>query len=138
MPDALPVGIAGVEAAAAAADAGVRTEQVDAAVPLERGPDDTDDFGFVTDIGDQPKSADRRRDLMRARVAIDHDDGPRSFTREPLHQRPPDPARAAGDDDDGVMDVHSRPFLVPCSPDSLLWCACTAPVHPCTWRTPVT
>ena len=87
--------------------AGVGAEQVDLTVAREGSIDQAIDRGGVGDVDTFGHTVDLVGDrLSGGEVPVDDDHGAGAFGGEPAGQGRADPARASGDDDTGVLDVH--------------------------------
>ena len=109
LPCALPISVGGVDPAGASADACVRAEQVDRSERVERRPDRTLHVLLDANIRDDRAPANLARNVLRRGSPIDHYHRPRAVSRKAPAQRPPNPARPARDDDNGVTNDHTHP-----------------------------
>ena len=90
-------------------DAGVRAEQVDAAMRRDRLCDEPDDVRFARHIRRDRRPADFVRYLLRGRgVHVGDNHRLRALGREPAAQRAANPRAAARDNDDFACDLHLR------------------------------
>src|SRR5581483_3685520 len=109
LPDRLPQ-LVGCFDATAAADAGVRAEQVDRPELALGVLHDVADIGFDAHVGGQAERDAAEllaQGVDAVRITVDDDDAPRAFGRELPAQRPPDPVGAAGDDGDLAAQLHA-------------------------------
>jgi hypothetical protein len=108
VPDALPFFV-GHFCAAAEADARIGAEEINGSVPGFDRLDEVFDIRLFGDIGGEGDTADfLRGGRSTFAVQVGADDEFRAFSREPLSERPADPARSPGHHDNTIFDLHAR------------------------------
>src|SRR5262249_13289789 len=90
--------------------AGIGHHDVDAAMELDRAPDQRLDVGLEAGIGAHERRRQPRRRLLPARLVDVGQHEPGAFRLEALGAGKPDALRCAGDDGDLVFEALHRSF----------------------------
>ena len=105
-PHALDLVVGDLEAALGHV-AGVGHEHIECAVGCDRVGHHCLDGLLISDIEPDGRAANPiRHDLRASLIAVNHDQRPRPFCGEALHERLPDSTRPTGDDSDFACKLH--------------------------------